>query len=242
MKTLSINDRYIPAIITLGCIALFSLAVRSTALSCGADGFTAFGLFVLTASIISALYFAFESALAELLYKWLPPKAEQVVTEEVKQEVATLLEPNRYEQYRGDAILAKAQEEQTKLDTVITYTERTLAPYMSDGELTKLCRQVSLFLSSDWAEDKGEAIKLSPQLKSIDLMHFGWNIAQPFQKPRKEIATFLKHTFAHTLRDVEVSSIQRKLTNTEGKYLIPLCKDLTSDAHSVVLESYPKVT
>jgi len=61
-------------------------------------------------------------------------------------------------------------------------------------------------------------------------------------KKREDIAFFLKHTFAHTLRDVEVSSIQRKLTNTEGKYLIPLCKDLVIDEHSTLLESYPKVT
>lgn len=242
MKTLSINDSYIPAIITLGCIAFFSLAVRSTALSCGADGFTAFGLFVLTASIISALYFAFESALAELLYKWLRPQVEQRVEEGPKEAIPPPIELNSYKRHREDALLAKLQEEQKKLEAVITYTERTLAPYMSDGELTKLCRQVSLFLSSDWSEDKGQAIKLSCELKSIDLMHFGWNISQPFQKPRKEIATFLKHTFAHTLRDVEVSSIQRKLTNTEGKYLIPLSKDLVIDEYSTLLESYSQVT
>ena len=59
-------------------------------------------------------------------------------------------------------------------------------------------------------------------------MHFGWNISRPFGKKREDIALFLKHTFDHTLKDVEVSSIQRKLINTEGKYLIPLCKEIFS--------------
>lgn len=242
MRPTSTNENYILAIITLGCIALFSLAVRSSALSCGADGFTAFALLVLTASITSALYFALVSALAEFLDKWLRPQKEQIVGGGIKQEATPPLEPNSYERHREVAQLAKAQEEQTKLDAVISYTQRTLAPYMNDCELTKLCSQITLFLLSDWTEEKGQAIKISPQLKSIDLMHLGWNISQPFQKPRKEIATFLKHTFAHTLRDVEVSTLQRKLTNTEGKYLIPLCKDLVIDEHSTPSKSYSQVT
>lgn len=73
-------------------------------------------------------------------------------------------------------------------------------------------------------------------------MHLGWNISRPFGKKREDISLFLKHTFAHTLRDVEVSSIQRKLTNTEGKYLIPLCKDLVIDEHSTPSKSYSQVT
>ncbi len=242
MRPSSTNDNHIPAIITLGCIALFSLAVRSSALSCGADGFTAFALLVLTASITSALYFALESALAEFHEKWLRPQKEQIVEGGIKQEATPPLEPNSYERHREVAQLAKAQEEQTKLDAVISYTQRTLAPYMNDCELTKLCSQITLFLLSDWTEEKGQAIKISPQLKSIDLMHLGWNISRPFGKKREDISLFLKHTFAHTLRDVEVSSIQRKLTNTEGKYLIPLCKDIVIDEHSTPSKSYSQVT
>ena len=63
-------------------------------------------------------------------------------------------------------------------------------------------------------------------------MHFGWNIAQPFKKSRKEIATFLKYTFAYALVDVEVSTLQRKLTNTEGKFLIPLQENLSTESYS----------
>ena len=113
---------------------------------------------------------------------------------------------------------------------------------MSEEELTKLCEQITRYLSSGWSIESSQDFKVSPHLKSIDLMHFVCNISLLFWKKREEIALFLKYPFAHTLRDVEVSSIQRKLTNTEGKYLIPLCKDLVIDEHSTPLESYPKVT
>ncbi len=55
MKLLSINDNYIPQLITLGCIMIFSLTVCSIALNYGADGFTAFGLFIFSSLISTAL-------------------------------------------------------------------------------------------------------------------------------------------------------------------------------------------
>lgn len=128
------------------------------------------------------------------------------------------------------------------MEVITSYTQRTLAAYMTEEELTKLCEQITRYLSSEWSIETSQDIKVSSHLKSIDLMHFGWNISRPFGKKREDIAFFLKYTFAHTLRDVEVSSIQRKLTNTEGKYLISLCKDILIDEHSTPLESYPKVT
>lgn len=269
-------DRYIPQTITLGCIMALSLAVRSIALSCGADGFTAFGLLALTMLIVTALFFAFQSLLFELCERWLitaneggedavpsvaeipqaestpepaelAPSAECLVIEPIVEQAeeepaveAPVVEypeltpppvPSTYKQYRKEALQARAEEEQAKLEVVTEYTQRTLAPYMSEAELNKLCLQVSLFLAYDWANERGESVKVSPEIKSIDLMHFGWNIAQPFKKSRKEIASFLKQTFAQTLADVEVSTLQRKLTNTEGKHLIRLQPDLLAQHH-----------
>ena len=269
-------DRYIPQTITLGCIMALSLAVRSIALSCGADGFTAFGLLALTMLIVTALFFAFQSLLFELCERGLitaneggedavpsvaeipqaestpepaelAPSAECLVIEPIVEQAeeepaveAPVVEcpeltpppvPSTYKQYRKEALQARAEEEQAKLEVVTEYTQRTLAPYMSEAELNKLCLQVSLFLAYDWANERGESVKVSPEIKSIDLMHFGWNIAQPFKKSRKEIASFLKQTFAQTLADVEVSTLQRKLTNTEGKHLIRLQPDLLAQHH-----------
>lgn len=270
-------DRYIPQTITLGCIMALSLAVRSIALSCGADGFTAFGLLALTTLIVTALFFAFQSLLFELCEKWLTtakeeegknavpimaelPQAEptpepaelappaeclevEPIVEQAEEEPAVeapAIEcpeavpppaPSAYEQYREETLQARAEAEQAKLEVVTEYTQRTLAPYMSEAELNKLCLQISFFLASDWADAKKESVRVSPEIKSIDLMHFGWNIAQPFKKSRKEIASFLKQTFAQALADVEVSTLQRKLTNTEGKHLIRLQADLLTQHH-----------
>lgn len=267
MTPSSTIDRYIPQTITLGCIMALSLAVRSIALSCGADGFTAFGLLALTTLIVTALFFAFQSLLFELCQRWLitakeesrdavpsvvelpqaeptPESAEVepiVEQTEAKAAVEALFVecpeavsppvPSTYEQYREEALQARAEAEQAKLEVVTEYTQRTLAPYMSEAELNKLCLQVSLFLASDWADERREAVRVSPEIKSIDLMHFGWNIAQPFKKSRKETASFLKQTFAQALADVEMSTLQRKLTNTEGKHLIRLQPNLLAQHH-----------
>lgn len=180
MKLLSTNDNYIPQLITLGCIMIFSLAVRSIALNCGADGFTAFGLFILSSLISTALFFAVQTVLQDLFHLLIKfPKEERTVE---KFDTFPKIQLSNYEQYRQDALLAKAEEEQNKINTVLSYTEKTLAPYVVESELSNLCTQISHFLSSDWKEEESREIKISSQLKSIDLMHFGWNIAQPFGK------------------------------------------------------------
>lgn len=63
---------------------------------------------------------------------------------------------------------------------------------------------------------KIEPIKSDSQLKTIDIMHFGWNIGKAFGKPRLQTATFIKRIFAHTLRDSEISTIERKMSHTES--------------------------
>ena len=50
--------------------------------------------------------------------------------------------PSNYEQFRQEAFQVKAREEQKKMEVVTSYTQRTLAAYMSEEELTKLCEQI----------------------------------------------------------------------------------------------------
>ena len=59
-------------------------------------------------------------------------------------------------------------------------------------------------------------------LKSIDLMHFGWNIGKAFGKRRIHTATFIKNVFADALRDLEITTIERKMSHTESKCRIKL--------------------
>lgn len=69
---------------------------------------------------------------------------------------------------------------------------------------------------------KVEPIKVDSQLKTIDIMHFGWNIGKAFGKPRLQTATFIKRVFAHTLSDSEISTIERKMSHTESVCKIKL--------------------
>ena len=130
-------------------------------------------------------------------------------------------QPSEYEVLRANAMAEKERASQEKLNKVITYTKRTLVPYLDEESLHRLCGYITEYYLSD-SFPKVESIKLSSQLKTIDAMHFGWNIGKAFGKPRLQTATFIKRVFAHTLRDVEISTIERKMSHTESVCKIQL--------------------
>ena len=130
-------------------------------------------------------------------------------------------QPSEYEVLRANAMAEKERASQEKLDKVITYTKRTLFPYLDEESLPRLCGYVTEYYLSD-SLSKVESIKLNSQLKTIDAMHFGWNIGKAFGKPRLQTATFIKRVFAHTFRDVEISTIERKMSHTEAESKIKL--------------------
>lgn len=134
-------------------------------------------------------------------------------------------QPSEYEVLRANAMAEKERASQERLDRVITYTKRTLVPYLDEESLHHLCGYVTEYYLSD-SLPKVESIKLSSQLKTIDAMHFGWNIGKAFGKPRLQTATFIKRVFAHTLRDVEISTIERKMSHTESECKIKLDKNV----------------
>ncbi len=130
-------------------------------------------------------------------------------------------QPSEYEVLRANAMAEKERASQERLAKVITYTKRTLVSYLDEESLHRLCGYVTEYYLSD-SLPKVESIKLSSQLKTIDAMHFGWNIGKAFGKPRLQTATFIKRVFAHTLRDVEISTIERKMSHTESECKIKL--------------------
>ena len=130
-------------------------------------------------------------------------------------------QPSEYEVLRARAMAEKERASQERLNKVITYTKRTLVPYLDEPSLHRLCGYITEYYLSD-SLPKVESIKLSSQLKNIDAMHFGWNIGKAFSKPRLQTATLIKRIFAHTLRDVEISTIERKMSHTESECKIQL--------------------
>ena len=130
-------------------------------------------------------------------------------------------QPSEYEILRANAMAEKERASQEKLDKVIAYTKQTLVLYLDETALNRLCGYVTEYYLSD-SLPKVESIKVDSQLKTIDIMHFGWNIGKAFCKPRLQTATFIKKVFAHTLRDSEISTIERKMSHTEATSRIKL--------------------
>lgn len=130
-------------------------------------------------------------------------------------------QPTEYEIFRANAMAEKERTSQEKLDKVLAYTKQNLVLYLSETDLNRLCGYITEYYLSD-TMPKVEQIKVDAQLKTIDIMHFGWNIGKAFGKPRLQTATFIKRVFAHTLRDSEISTIERKMSHTESACKIKL--------------------
>ena len=139
--------------------------------------------------------------------------------------IEVLNQSSEYEIFRANAIAEKERASQEKLNKVIAYTKQTLVLYLDETALNRLCGYVTEYYLSD-SLFKVEPIKVDSQLKTIDIMHFGWNIGKAFGKPRLQTATFIKRVFAHTLRDSEISTIERKMSHTESVCKIKLDKKI----------------
>ena len=135
--------------------------------------------------------------------------------------IEVLNQSSEYEIFRANAIAEKERASQEKLNKVIAYTKQTLVLYLDEAALNRLCGYVTEYYLSDTLP-KVEHIKVDSQLKTIDIMHFGWNIGKAFSKPRLQTATFIKRVFTHTLRDSEISTIERKMSHTESECKIKL--------------------
>lgn len=133
----------------------------------------------------------------------------------------TISEPSEYEVMRSNAIAENNRAIQTRLEKVLSYTKQTMVAYMSEEDLNRLCTYVAKYSTGDTLQ-KILPVKVDSQLKSIDIMHFGWNIGKAFGRKRVHTATFIKNVFAHTLHDLEISTIERKMSHTESTCKISL--------------------
>ena len=154
------------------------------------------------------------------------PKEETTPSTNNNTSIEESNQPSEYEILRANAMAEKERSSQEKLNKVIAYTKQTLVSYLDEAALYRLCGYVTEYYLSD-SLPKIEPIKVDSQLKSIDIMHFGWNIGKAFGKPRLQTATFIKRVFAHTLRDSEISTIERKMSHTESECKIKLDRKIT---------------
>ena len=149
------------------------------------------------------------------------PKEEAIPSTINNMPIEESNQPTEYEIFRANAMAEKERTSQEKLDKVLAYTKQNLVLYLSETDLNRLCGYITEYYLSD-SLPKMEQIKVDAQLKTIDIMHFGWNIGKALGKPRLQTATFIKRVFAHTLRDSEISTIERKMSHTESECRIKL--------------------
>ena len=141
-------------------------------------------------------------------------------TEEVAV-VETTPQPSEYEVLRANAIAEQERDSQARLDRVLDYTKQTKVAYMSEAELDRLCGYITEYSLGDTPREISP-VSVDSALKSIVLMHFGWNIGKAFGKKRIHTAIFIKSVFAHAIRDLEIASIERKMSHTESECRIKL--------------------
>ncbi len=224
-----------------GAILLFGVLARKFVLVKGYDEFSAAVAFFATVVVLSALYISLQMTLNELLLPRMEKflmrfpafqKLEEVavaadtsaIVSEPNEEVTvaeTTPQPSQYEILRANAIAEQERASQEKLQRVLDYTKQTMVAYMSEADLDRLCGYITEYSLGDTPREVS-SVSVDSALKSIDLMHFGWNIGKAFGKKRIHTATFIKNLFAHALRDIEVSTIERKMSHTESECRIKL--------------------
>ena len=212
-----------------GAILLFGVLARKFVLVKGYDEFSAAVGFFATVVVLSALYISLQMTLNELLL----PRMEKFLIrfpafqklEEVVVVAEATPQPTEYEVLRANAFAEQERGSQAKLERVLDYSKQTMAAYMSKAELDRLCGYNTEYSLGDTPREVSP-VSVDSALKSIDLMPFGWNIGKAFGKKRIHTATFIKNVFAHALRDLEISTIERKMSHTESKCKIFLNKSL----------------
>ena len=129
-----------------------------------------------------------------------------------------------YEGRREEAKKRQEDRAYEKEANVILYVGYTMSPFVDKDVVEKIINIVTEFIHTSGVPDFSEdmAIRLPAELTTSDMMHFGWNIAKPFNKYNLHTAHFLKQAFPYTFKDVEVCTIERKLTcnGTQGRIKI----------------------
>ena len=250
MNQKSIEHIALYSLVLVGTLVIGVLA-RQFVLSKGVDDFSSSVTFFATVIVLMAIYASLQTTFNQFLLPRIEafllrfsafqtmknhndtvstPEAPAIkdsnqatpdVIESAPNAEETISIPSEYEVMRTNAISKKNRAIQTKLEKVISYTKQTMVAYMSEEDLTRLCTYVAEYSTGD-IFCKVSPVKVDSQLKSIDIMHFGWNIGKFFGIKRVHTATFIKKVFAHTLRDLEISTIERKMSHTESKCMIKL--------------------
>ena len=185
------------------------------------DGFSGNIIFIITCILCAVLYLIFKTTIDGYILPFLCKcsKIQLAVAESVTKEVTKPVTkqeanlPSYQEHYDAVAEKKRIEAEET-LQRVLDYTMSELVHDMNESDMMTLCNYIREFqfgTADDIAQATTQRIRLTSDIKIIDLYHFGWNIGTQYKKSGLEIAQFLKNVFAEKLYDTEVTTIVRKL-------------------------------
>jgi len=237
------NLEYIILYLIVGCATLFFAAMaRLFSIVFGIDNFTANVIFFIAIGISIVAYLSIRVFLENVMLPWIEKtilsmsffKKRVKIKRQIKQEtdnrkdktVETLINPN-LNQIRKAHIQSKIEEQNKSRQIAILYTKTVFAPFISDNDLERLCSFVEMY---SVGKDLGQItpVKVSSQLNTADIYHFGWNIWNHFKVSKQiELASFLKKVFSEILIDVEIDTIKRHLKDDELKGVIKIRKSLS---------------
>lgn len=234
------NLEYIILYLIVGCAALFFAAMaRLFSIVVGIDNFTANVVFFIAIGISVVAYLSIRVFLENVMLPWIEKtilsmsffKKRINVKSPIKQNPVdktdiTPTKPNLH-QIREAHIQTKIEEQNKSRQIAILYTKTVFAPFISDNDLERLCSFVEMY-SVGKNLGKITPIKVSSQLNTADIYHFGWNIWNHFGvSNQKAISLFLKKVFADVLHDVsDVETIKKKLRIADTTCIIKLNKNL----------------
>ena len=184
------------------------------------DGFSGNIIFVITCIICAVLYLIFKTTIDGYILPFLCKcsKIQLAVAESVTKEVTKPITkqeanlPSYQEHYDAVAEKKRIEAEET-LQRVLDYAMSELVHDMNESDMMTLCNYIREFQFGTATDipQITQRIRLTSDIKNIDLYHFGWNIGNQYKKSGLEIAHFLKNVFAEKLYDTEVTTIVRKL-------------------------------
>jgi len=233
-------------LLVLCAMSIIGALVRNAAMKYGIDSFSCNLVFGITTTILMVIYVH----VADGINRWLVPfykladntgwhdvstisientDGEDIRIEDVTFEYAEDMSPtySDYEALRQEALEKKAKKEKNLLDAAIHYTRKIFAAYMKEEHLNQLCEYITLFHSSSESPKNPYNIKVDKTIRTIDLLHYAWNVGNLFKKKGIYTATFIKRAFAEALNDVEITTIIRKL-RMEGNCIIELKPNLAA--------------
>ena len=134
----------------------------------------------------------------------------------------------------------KKAERQADIKRVIhEYTTFVMTEFLSKEDLEILHENIEYFAHGQSDLYKPIRSRLDNPLRSIDLMHFVWNIGERLNISLIDRATFIHTMFTHELKDASIKYLAKNL-RTSGVCKIALDIPKTGDYHFKCMNNDPE--